>query len=196
MRRQSKLFLLALGFLLGATSNVFGQGPTFTAIDFPGATTTQAWGINLSGDIVGFYVSADKATHAFLKSRGQFFSIDFPGAAFTEAFGISPQGDVIGDYAATLTGSGPHHGFVLSKEGTFTTIDYPGATSTFARGMNSRGDIFGSYTFADNVNHNFLMSGSQFGASSARSTMSSPAAAGPGSSGSTAARLWSVPGRR
>src|SRR5438876_662935 len=81
-----------------------------------GAATTQAWGINLSGDIVGNYVSADKANHGFLKSRGQYSSIDFPGAAFTEVNGISPRGDVIGDYAATLTGSGPHHGFVLSRD--------------------------------------------------------------------------------
>jgi hypothetical protein len=164
MKRQWRLHLLALSLALGATSNLLADGPTFTSIDFPGATSTQAWGINLNGDIVGFYVSADKATHAFLKSRGQFSSIDFPGASFTEANGISPRGDIIGDYAATLTGSGPHHGFVLSREGIFTTIDYPGSTSSFAWGMNSRGDVLGSYTFADNVNHNFLMSGSQFSA--------------------------------
>ncbi len=109
-------------------------------------------------------MSADKATHGFLKSRGEFNSIDFPGASYTEANGISPRGDVIGDYAGTLTGSGPHHGFVLSREGTFTTIDYPAATSTFAWGMNSRGDILGSYTFADNVNHNFVMIANQFSA--------------------------------
>jgi hypothetical protein len=162
MRRQYKHSLLALGFLLATTSNVFGQGHTFTSIDFPGATSTQAWGITLSGDIVGFYVSADKATHGFLLSRGQYSSIDFPGAAFTELNGISPRGDLIGDYAATLTGSGPHHGFVLSKDGVYTSIDYPAAASTFAWGMNSHGDILGSYTFADSVNHNFVMSANQF----------------------------------
>src|SRR5258708_37299528 len=111
MRRQRQPYLLAIGLLLSASSNVFGQGGTFTASDFPGATTTQAWGITANGDIVGFYVSADKATHGFLKSRGEFSSIDFPGAAYTDALGISPRGDVIGDYAATLTGSGPHHGY-------------------------------------------------------------------------------------
>src|SRR5712671_6677174 len=164
MRRQTKLYLLALSFLLGAASSLLADGPTFTAIDFPGATSTQAWGINPGGDIIGFYVSADKATHGFLKSRGEYSSIDFPGASYTEANGISPRGDVIGDYAATLTGSGPHHGFVLSRDGIFTTIDYPGATSSFAWGMNSHGDILGSYTFADNVNHNFVMSANQFSA--------------------------------
>ena len=70
MRRQWKLYLLALGFLLGTTSNVLGQpGPTFTTIDFPGAASTTPWGINTRGDIVGVYVNADKSTHAFLLSR-------------------------------------------------------------------------------------------------------------------------------
>jgi len=160
--RHRQILICALGFLLGAASNLLADGPNFTAIDFPGATSTQAWGINLSGDIIGFYVSADKATHGFLLSRGQYGSIDFPGASYTEANGISPRGDVIGDYAATLTGSGPHHGFVLSREGTYTSIDYPGATSTVARGMNSHGDILGTYTFADNVSHIFVMSANQF----------------------------------
>src|SRR6266478_1015791 len=139
--RYRQILISALGFLLGAASNLLAEGPTFTAIDFPGSTSTQAWGINPGGDIIGFYVSADKATHGFLKSRGEYSSIDFPGAGYTEANGISPRGDVIGDYAATLTGSSPHHGFVLSREGVFTTIDYPAATTTVARGMNSHGDI-------------------------------------------------------
>src|SRR5216683_2955695 len=160
--RYRQILISALGFLLGAASNLLADGGAFTAIDFPGATSTQAWGITLSGDIVGFYVSADKATHGFLLSRGQYSSIDFPGAAFTELNGISPRGDLIGDYAPTLTGSGPHHGFVLSRDGVFTTIDYPAATSTFAWGMNSHGDILGTYTLADNINHIFVMSPSQF----------------------------------
>jgi len=86
----------ALGFLLGAASNLLADGGAFTAIDFPGAASTQAWGITHNGDIIGFYVSADKATHGFLLSRGQYSSIDFPGAAFTELNGISPRGDLIG----------------------------------------------------------------------------------------------------
>src|SRR5712691_5483660 len=141
--RYRQILISALGFLLGAASSLSADGPAFTAIDFPGATTTQAWGINASGDIIGNYVSADKSNHGFLKSRGQYTSIDFPGAAYTEANGISSHGDVIGDYAATLTGSGPHHGYVLSRDGAFTSIDYPGATTTVARGMNSHGDIIG-----------------------------------------------------
>src|SRR5713226_2936192 len=169
--RYRQILICALGFLLGSESSLLADGPSFTAIDFPGAASTQAWGINQSGDIIGNYVSADKSNHGFLKSRGAYSSIDFPGASYTEANGISPQGDVIGDYATTLTGSGPHHGFVLSRDGIFTTIDYPGATTTVARGMNSHGDILGTYTFADNVNHIFVMSANQFSANSQFTTI-------------------------
>jgi uncharacterized membrane protein len=138
------------------------QGPTFTAIDFPGAASTQSWGINASGSIVGFYVNADKTTHGFLLSAGQFSAIDFPGAAFSEANGINSRGDIVGDYAVTATGSGPHHGFLLSRDGIFTSIDFPGANSTVAIGNNSRGDILGSYSLDDGVNHSFVLSEGHF----------------------------------
>ena len=75
---KRRLYLLALSFALGAASNAFGQSPTFTQIDYPGATSTQAWGINSRGDIVGHYVSANKSSHGFLLSGGHFTSIDFP----------------------------------------------------------------------------------------------------------------------
>jgi hypothetical protein len=153
---------LLAALALGVSSNLLADGPTFTTIDFPGSIGTLVQGTNNRGDIVGLYTSADKATHGFLFSRGQFISIDFPGAAFTEVWGIGPRGDILGDYSDTLSGSGLHHGFVLSTDGVFTTIDFPGAVSSYAVGMNSHGDILGSHNFSDNVNHNFVMSGSQF----------------------------------
>jgi hypothetical protein len=153
---------LLAALTLGASSSLLADGPTFTTIDFPGSIATQVWGTNSSGDIVGLYVSSDKATHGFLLSRGQFISIDYPGAAFTEVWGIGPRGEILGDYSDTLTGSGSHHGFVLSTDGVFSVVDFPGAVSSFALGMNSHGDILGSHLFADNVNRNFVMSGSQF----------------------------------
>src|SRR5713101_8017785 len=113
MQRQSTLYLVALSLALGATPAVFGDGPTFTPIDFPGAASTQAWGINNRGDIVGTYTLADKSTHGFLlASDGNFTSIDFAGAAYTLANAIGPSGDIVGEYAMTVDGSGPHHGFL------------------------------------------------------------------------------------
>ncbi len=116
-------YLLTLIFALCATSNVFGQGPIFTTIDYPGAAATQPWGINTRADIVGFYVSGG-ATHGFLLSGGQFTRIDFPDATGTEVYAINPRGDVGGVY----TLAGVRHGFTLSGS-QFTKIDFPGATS-------------------------------------------------------------------
>jgi len=69
MRRLLDPHLLALGVALGAASNVLADGPTFVAVEFPGATLTDAYGINNHGDIVGNYVNADKSDHGFLLSE-------------------------------------------------------------------------------------------------------------------------------
>ena len=150
--------LLALGFSLCVPSSIFGQGPVFTKIDFPGATGgTQPWGINNRGDVVGQYVSDDKVTHGFLLSGGQYKTVDFPGATGTELYAINPQGDVGGVY--TLAGA--RHGFLLSG-GQFTKIDYPGAITTEVNTINPRGEIVGDFVSADNVTHGFLLSGGQY----------------------------------
>src|SRR5262245_25213983 len=124
MRRQWRPYLLALGFALGVTSNLLGADPTFTSIDFPGAASTQAHGINPRGDIVGEYVSTG-LTHGFLLSGGSFTTVDFPGAVRTSSFGINPRGDIVGEYVS----AGVTHGFLLSG-GAFTPIDIPVAAWT------------------------------------------------------------------
>ncbi len=170
MKRQFRLYLFTLGIAICATSSLLGDGPTFTTIDFPGATSGWPWNINTHGDIVGYYVSADKVTHGYLLSGGQYSTIDFPGAISTIAFGINPGGDIVGSYTvdpapnASLAPTGSVvHGFLL-KGGQFTTIDFPGAVSTgmATSGINPRGDIVGVYVSADKVTHGFLLTGGKF----------------------------------
>jgi len=67
------------GFLLSLGNSIatFGANPqigmggsfSFVSIDFPGATTTNAYGINSKGDIVGSYVDSAGKTHGFFLSR-------------------------------------------------------------------------------------------------------------------------------
>ena len=83
---------------------------TFTSIDFPSASFTQAQGINPRGDIVGQYISACVG-HGFLISRGSFTTIDFPGANSSFARGINPRGDIVGRYDS----AGVTHGFLFSE---------------------------------------------------------------------------------
>jgi uncharacterized membrane protein len=95
-------------------------------IDFPGAQSTQAWGINLEGDIVGSYTVpvttnpySSTYYYGFLLHRGSFATINPPGGssafdgANTAALGINDLGEIVGYYQrATGTGSAQLTGFL------------------------------------------------------------------------------------
>src|SRR5947209_6785567 len=102
-------YAFALTLAICAVSNVRGQNLTYTAIDFPGATSTSAWGINSHGDVVGVYTLGDTSVHGFLFSGGEIVSIDYPGADTTHTWGINDHGGIVGDY----TIGGIMHGFLL-----------------------------------------------------------------------------------
>jgi probable HAF family extracellular repeat protein len=133
----------------------FSDG-SYTTIDVPGASATQASGINDSGQIVGSYDAAT-ATHGFLYSGGSFTTIDAPGASFTRLFSINDSGQIIG------ISNGVFFSFLYS-DGSFTRIDdVPGASpgSTRASAINNSGQIVGSY-FDSTGNHSFLFSDGSF----------------------------------
>jgi hypothetical protein len=121
----------------------------FLPVSFPGATLTEALGVNAAGEIVGLYVDADGEEYGFLDNGGIFISIDFPGAPNTEAWGINGSGEIVGLYADT---SGQGHGFI-DLGGVFTTVDFPGATSTAIRGVNHR--VVGNYFDPEGGDHSF-----------------------------------------
>ncbi len=155
--RQFDSCLLAGSLMLAMTSTMMGQGGNYSALDFPGSSSTLAWGINNSGDIVGSYVIAG-VTHGFKLSAGQFRSLDYPGAASTDARGINNRGDISGLYR---NADGVFHGFRLSGD-QYTAIDFPDATSTQGWGINASGDVVGTYTSRDSVTHGFKVSGVQY----------------------------------
>ena len=118
--------LLTLGFALSVTAKVSGQQVQFTQIDYQfldgsKADSTQAWGINPRGDIVGSYVKSS-VTHGFLLSGGIYSSVDFPGAKSTFANGINARGDIVGAY---VDSGGVTHGFLLIGN-SYSSIDFPG----------------------------------------------------------------------
>jgi probable HAF family extracellular repeat protein len=154
MTQRRLLYFLGLSFTLSTLSKVAAQDSTLTTIDFPGATQTQAWGVNAYRDVVGIYTAADTSGHAFLFSAGQFTKVDYPDAALSGVYGINDHGEIVGLYASTPTG--PHHGYLIGKDRRFVPIDYPGAASTEAAGINNQGDITGLYTLADGSTHGFL----------------------------------------
>jgi hypothetical protein len=162
-------YLFALGFVLSATGNAFAQQIQFTQIDyqFPDGTkanSTQAWGINPRGDIIGFYVKAG-VTHGFLLSGGNFSSIDYPGADSSLANAINARGDIAGSYVV----AGVTHGFVLT-DGNYSPIDISGAKSSEILGINDNGALVGDYSLTSAIpccgtaqgTRGFLLSGGNF----------------------------------
>src|SRR5437879_2565700 len=97
LNATGSVILAVASILMSVTPKALaGPGPdTFTAIDFPGAIATTAFGINPRGDIVGEYFDGN-FVHGYLLSGGQFTSIDFPGAILTSALGINPRADIVG----------------------------------------------------------------------------------------------------
>jgi uncharacterized membrane protein len=139
---------------------------SYTTIDFPGSTATNADAINPRGDIVGHTLVSGKRHGYLRKKTGEFTQIDFPGAAATLATGINPRGDIVGIYCQLTPCSGaPGNrttlGFLLRK-GVFTTIHVPGALETRPFKINRRGKILGSYVGTEGRQHLFLLSKGDF----------------------------------
>jgi hypothetical protein len=72
-------------------------GPAFTILNYPGATSTVAYGINNEGVVVGGY-NAGGVEHGFLWYRGYYQTLDVPGAADTFITTINDNGDLGGAY--------------------------------------------------------------------------------------------------
>jgi len=153
---------------------------TFTPFDYPSATTTQPFGLNADGAVVGSFVDSAGATHGFLLREGHFTSIDYPGAVYTSALGINSQGDIVGCHiedATRIPGTIGCHGYLL-HQGTFTSIDVPGKFGAIAAHINDAGQIVGCAHDDDgpggtmmNDMHGFMYSNGNYSQLSAMATM-------------------------
>ncbi|HTI43344.1 MAG TPA: hypothetical protein VL693_16070 [Vicinamibacterales bacterium] len=124
----------------------------FTTIDVPGATLTNAQGINHQGDIVGTYVDAAGQQHGFLRSGGPFRTIDYPNGHLVIARGINDAGDIVGTYQRPgETGGVPVHGFLLTRRGGLHAVDYPGHLNTIPQRILNDGTILGCYHDTDTM---------------------------------------------
>ena len=139
MRMQAVKMVLSAALMSTAAIAV---ADTYTSIDVPGAISTDASGINSSGEIVGTYTDARDIVHGFRLDRGVFVTIDHPGATNTTAISIDNRGDVAGFF---LDSANHWHGFLLSG-GQFFVQDYPGATTgTFTLGAGTNGTLVGEF---------------------------------------------------
>jgi hypothetical protein len=120
--------------------------------------TTNVWGVNDSGEIVGFYKDSAGNYQGFLYVKGKFTSIECKGATQTRPYGIRNDGVIAGDYQD----SKGWHGFLFRSGKCSGPIDYPGAVWTSAKSINASGRVSGWYIDTSNVFHGFIKTGSHF----------------------------------
>jgi uncharacterized membrane protein len=73
-------------------------GGSITSFEAPGATSTQALGVNDLGQIVGDFVDNMGVMHGFLDIGGVFSTLDPNGSTATTINGINDLGTVVGFY--------------------------------------------------------------------------------------------------
>jgi probable HAF family extracellular repeat protein len=104
--------------------------------------TTQAFGINDQGLVVGDYYRADGVPHGFVWRRGRFTTVDGPlgtGATLTD---LDDRGRIIGLSSSDPANPGTSAGFQLQQR-RYSTFAVPGAPLTFPLAVNNRGQIVG-----------------------------------------------------
>jgi probable HAF family extracellular repeat protein len=136
------------------------HGYSFVTIDVPGSVETDAYGINDSGQVVGYYLDHNRKTHGFLLHDGIYSTIDVPDAVETQVFGINDSGDIVGVFRE------PDRdgliGFLMTGDA-FHVIYVPDSFETIPHAINDAGQIVGEYTSLDfSGTHGFLFNQDSF----------------------------------
>jgi uncharacterized membrane protein len=138
---------------------------TFKTLNFPGALSTAALGINDSSQIVGVFCTKKDACsstvssgdHCFSLVNGTYTQIDYPGAIATACNAVNSKGDIVGIYSSATQ----FKGFLYSN-GVFTTIDPAPSLYSGAQGINDLEEIVGSFIDSSNKTHGFIYKAGTF----------------------------------
>jgi probable HAF family extracellular repeat protein len=109
------------GFLLSAGK--------LTTLSFPGATITEALGLNNLGQVVGSYTDAMGNVHGFIYSNGVFTALNVPGAPDTIVNGINNFGAIVG-----FTQQSPNGNTAVGFVGAPLVVPEPSLLSLLALG--------------------------------------------------------------
>jgi len=136
------------------------KSSTYTLTDigndalFTGASSSAAFGMNASGQVVGMYTvpgGLGNVTKCFLwtpnstnGTTGSAVEVPGLGGEFCVANDINSSGQVAG--ASTLSGGGPNHAFVW-KVGLPTDLQ-PGGDESYGAAINNAGQVAGYHTGA------------------------------------------------
>jgi probable HAF family extracellular repeat protein len=168
--------VVALAVVVG---NALGQ-VQYTVTDLgtlSGGNRSEAYGINDSGQVVGWAQVDGAAYHAFLYSGGTMQDLGTFGGASSQAYGINDSGQIVG---WAQTSGGAQHAFLYSggsmqdlglgqafgindsgqAVGTSFAVGFNGVGgNSVAYGINNNGQIVGGAITPDGAQHAFLFSG-------------------------------------
>jgi probable HAF family extracellular repeat protein len=103
----------------------------------PGALVTEAYGVNNSGLVSGFYLDAAGNWHGLLWQNGVLRIVDYPGAPVTFFGGVNDVGLVILNHGDVTT---QHAATYNTHRATWTTLpDISGYPLNFGNGINNSG---------------------------------------------------------
>ena len=155
MHRCIHLFLVLAGIACSFPAQAAFAVYEFKTVDYPHAVSTQLWGINNAGQIIGEALFIGQPTLSFLYNpqNGVFTSLPpVPGEVESDTvsngfIGINDPGVVVG---STSFDGVTQSGVILHTNGTFTFFPHPGWPITIARAVGNSGLVTGYATNLDN----------------------------------------------
>lgn len=120
-----------------------------------GGTSSEAYGINASGHVVGISSVAGSTYHAFLYTGWAMVDLGTLGGSMSGAAGINASDEVVGD---AFTASSDDHAFLYSG-GVMHDLGTLGGPQSNAESINTSGQIVGQSMINNTTGRGFLYSG-------------------------------------
>ncbi|HEX8816778.1 MAG TPA: hypothetical protein VF753_14870 [Terriglobales bacterium] len=150
------LSIIAAVFLCAVAQSTETFLLKFSGVAVAGAQTTEIFGVNNAGAVVGYYIASDGTEHGLLLRGKAVKNIDHPEAAGgTFCDNLNSKGTIVGYYYDDNMA----HGFMY-RDGAFTPIGPAGAQS-IASGINDNGEIVGGYD-SNGVTRGFKWNGKTY----------------------------------
>ena len=155
----SNYLMLAITLLLCAP--LFGQTPSFTSFDAPGAGSGIGQGtfpvaINSEGVIAGYYIDSSFVSHGFVRqANGRIIQFIPPNMSNVFIYGINNGGQVLGKGSTTVRPI-EQVAFIRYPDGTYTIISIAGSADLAGTAINNKGEVAGYYLGADGFWRSFV----------------------------------------